>query len=180
MRTRKTGKPWNSLSSHIHKRRATHSWRLSLSLVPLDGYHVVTRMKKAFACIWLIAFLLCLLLAFWKSYSWWEFAHSPTQTDGLVFAYGSGHSGIRYHFQVARESFQGSAQGSKITGGLFLGSVVKVSYCASNPTLNSLEPPGEPAAYVRAQFIGYVSICMFWVSLVLAVIHLLAGRSRVA
>ena len=134
-------------------------------------------MKKTFACVWLVAFLGCLLLAGWNSRSWREFARSPAQTDGEVTGYAD-HSASYYAFRVSKQVFRGSGRGGQSGENMFIGRTVKVFYYAGDPTLNSLERPGEPVAYVRARFIDYVARRMLWVSLGLAMIYLVVTRSR--
>ena len=135
-------------------------------------------MKKAFICIWLVAFLVCLLLAGRNRKSWREFARSPAQTDGEVTGYAS-HSASNYSFLVSKQIFRGSERSPETGENMFIGRAVKVFYCASDPTVNSLTPPpGDPEAYVRSRSFDDVGNRMLCISLVLAMIHLAVTRAR--
>ena len=137
-------------------------------------------MKKAFACIWLVAFLVCLLLAEWNFSSWREFARSPAQAEGEITGYGD-HSASHYAFRVSKQVYRGAARSPETGENMFIGRMVKVFYCATDPTVNSLAaPPGDPDAYVKARCFDYVGNRMLCVTLALATIHLAVRRAHEA
>ena len=135
-------------------------------------------MKKAFACIWLVAFLICLLLAGRNYGSWREFARSPAQVEGEITGYAD-HGASRYAFRVSEQVYRGSGRSPEAGENMFIGRVVRVFYCAVDPTINSLMPPSnDVGGYARGRFIDYVGYRMLCVSLILAMIHLTVTRTR--
>ena len=134
-------------------------------------------MKKAFICIWLVAFLVCLTFGASHRGAWHEFARSPVQVDGEITGYGD-HSASNYAFRVSRQVYRGSGRSPETGENMFIGRVVKVFYCASDPTVNSLTPPPSDAdGYTRGRFVDYVGNRMLFVSLGLAMIHLAITRA---
>ena len=137
-------------------------------------------MKRILVFVWLTALLVCVVLATWHRSAWREFARSPAQTDGEVIGYGD-HSASNYAFRVANQVYRGSGRSPEIGENMFIGRVVKVFYCVSDPTVNSLTPPpGDPDAYVRARCFDYVGNRMLCVTLAFAMLHLVVRRAHEA
>ena len=136
-------------------------------------------MIKVLVRLWLVALLVCVLLAAWRCRDWRKFARSPAQIDGQMTTYGSGHGQICYEFRVAGQIYTGEGNGRLVTENPFIGCTVRIYYAAGDPSLNSLERPSEVSAFVKNQFVHYVVKRMLWASLVLVLIYQFTTRAHV-
>ena len=94
-------------------------------------------------------------------------------------SYSSGHGRVSYEFRIAVQPYVGEGNGRLVTDNAFIGRAVRVYYAAGDPSLNSLEWPGEASAFVRNQFVDYILKRMLWASLVLVLIYQFATRAHV-